>query len=52
MCYFSFLISVELCVKHVIQSSIADKKLHDHGNSYNGKHLIGACLRFRDLVYY
>ena len=28
------------------------KKHHDHGNSYKGKHLIGAGLQFRDLVHY
>jgi hypothetical protein len=29
------------------QSSIALKRHCDHGNSYKGKHLIGACLQFQ-----
>ena len=28
------------------------KKHHDQGNSYKGKHFIGAGLQFRGLVYY
>ena len=31
---------------------IAVKRSHDHGNSYKGKHVIGASLEFRGLVYY
>lgn len=32
-----------------LKCSIAVKKHYAHGNSYDGKHLIGACLQFRDL---
>jgi hypothetical protein len=32
--------------------SIAVKRHHEHGNSYKGKHLIGAGLQFRGLVHY
>jgi hypothetical protein len=28
------------------------KRHHDHGNSYKGKHLIGAGLQFRGSVHY
>jgi hypothetical protein len=28
------------------------KRHHDHGTSYNGKHLIEVGLHFRGLVYY
>ena len=34
------------------QCFIAVKRHHDHDNSYKGKHLIGAGLQFRGLVYY
>ena len=30
---------------------IVVKRHHDHGNSYKGKHLIGAGLQLRDLVH-
>jgi hypothetical protein len=36
----------------LVRVSIALKRHHDHGNSYKGKHLIGAGLRFRGLVHY
>jgi hypothetical protein len=34
------------------QSSFNVKRHRDHGNSYKGKHVIGAGLQFRGLVYY
>ena len=36
----------------LIRVSIAVKRHHDHGNSYKGKHFIGAGLQFRGSVYY
>lgn len=30
---------------------IAENGHQEHGNSYNGKHLIGACLQFSGLVH-
>jgi hypothetical protein len=34
------------------QGCIAVKRHHDHGNSYKGKHLIGAGLLLKGLVHY
>ena len=31
----------------LLRTSIAVKKCHDHGNSYKGKHFIGAGLQFQ-----
>jgi hypothetical protein len=39
-----------LSIRYHSASSIAAKR--HHGNSYKGKHLIGAGLQFRGLVYY
>jgi hypothetical protein len=36
-----------ILAKCLSQCSIAGKRHHDHSNSYNGKHLIGACLQFQ-----
>ena len=35
----------------LVRASIAVKRRHDHGNSYKGKHFIGAGLQFRGLVH-
>jgi hypothetical protein len=35
-----------------LRVSVAVKRHHHHGNSYKGKHLIGAGLQFRGLVHY
>ena len=32
--------------------SVAVKEYHDHSNSYNEKHVVGADLQFRYLVYH
>ena len=36
----------------LVRVSTAVKRHHDHGNSYKGKHFIGAGLQFRGLVHY
>jgi hypothetical protein len=47
-CPSSTLLSVGLCLR----VSIAGKRYHDQGNSYNCKHLVGANLSFRGSVHY
>ena len=36
----------------LVRVSIAMKRFHDHGNSHEGKHLIGASLQFGGLICY